>query len=81
MINEKIKTGVYKTVDQFINGARLMFNNCRQYNEEGSAIVKDANTLEKRLYAKTKEMGIAVTPAGKLYTLEQPGMFFLLSIY
>lgn len=35
-----------------------MFNNCRQYNEEGSEIVKDANTLEKRLYMKTKEMGI-----------------------
>ena len=47
-INERIKSGHYKNVDQFISDARLMFNNCRQYNEEGSAIVKDANTLEKR---------------------------------
>ena len=47
-INERIKSGNYKNVDQFISDARLMFNNCRQYNEEGSAIVKDANTLEKR---------------------------------
>ena len=47
-INERIKSEDYKNVDQFISDARLMFNNCRQYNEEGSAIVKDANTLEKR---------------------------------
>ena len=43
-----------------------MFNNCRQYNEEGSEIVKDANTLEKRLYMKTKEMGIVTGPVGRM---------------
>ena len=48
-INERIKSEDYKNVDQFISDARLMFNNCRQYNEEGSAIVKDANTLEKKV--------------------------------
>ena len=42
-----------------------MFNNCRQYNEEGSEIVKDANTLERRLYMKTKEMGIVTGPVGR----------------
>ena len=45
--------------------ARLMFNNCRQYNEEGSEIVKDANTLERQLYLKTKEMGVATAPVGR----------------
>jgi protein polybromo-1 len=64
IINEKIKSKSYKTVDDFISDARIMFNNCRQYNEEGSEIVKDANTLEKRLYAKTKEMGIVSLPVG-----------------
>lgn len=34
-----------------------MFNNCRQYNEEGSLIYEDANTLEKVLMDKIKELG------------------------
>ncbi len=62
-INERINSNVYKNVEDFIQDARLMFNNCRQYNEEGSEIVKDANTLEKALYLKTKEMGIVAGPA------------------
>ena len=43
-----------------------MFNNCRQYNEEGSEIVRDANTLERRLYMKTKELGIVTGPVGRV---------------
>ena len=58
MINEKIKKSMYKSTENFIQDCRLMFNNCRQYNEEGSEIVKDANTLERRLYLKAKELGI-----------------------
>merc|ERR1719367_1709615 len=54
-----------KTVDAFVQDVRLMFNNCRQYNEEGSEIVKDANTLERQLYLKTKEMGVATAPVGR----------------
>ena len=34
-----------------------MFNNCRQYNEEGSLIYEDANTLERILMDKVKELG------------------------
>lgn len=34
-----------------------MFSNCRQYNEEGSLIYEDANTLEKVLMDKVKELG------------------------
>lgn len=36
---------------------QLMFNNCRQYNEEGSPIYEDANVLEKVLMDKVKELG------------------------
>merc|ERR1719211_383459 len=41
-----------------------MFNNCRQYNKEGSTIVEEANTLEKLLYSKATdlELGIDVKP-------------------
>ena len=34
-----------------------MFNNCRQYNEEGSLIYEDAITLEKILMDKVRELG------------------------
>lgn len=43
-----------------------MFNNCRQYNEEGSLIYEDANTLEKVLMDKVKELGpLPDTPRSK----------------
>jgi hypothetical protein len=35
-----------------------MFNNCRQYNEEGSMIYEDANKLEEVLTEKMREMGL-----------------------
>lgn len=34
-----------------------MFNNCRQYNEEGSLIYEDANKLEQVLNDKLRVMG------------------------
>jgi hypothetical protein len=37
---------------------QLMFNNCRQYNEEGSMIYEDANKLEEVLAEKMREMGL-----------------------
>lgn len=42
-----------------------MFNNCRQYNEEGSLIYEDANTLEKVLMDKVKELGPLPDPKSK----------------
>ena len=36
---------------------QLMFNNCRQYNEEGSVIYDDANVLERVLMSKVRELG------------------------
>jgi hypothetical protein len=35
-----------------------MFNNCRQYNEEGSMIYEDANKLEEVLAEKMREVGL-----------------------
>jgi len=34
-----------------------MFNNCRQYNEEGSSIYEDAIKLEKVLNEKLRHLG------------------------
>ena len=56
-INSKIKTNAYPTLDACIADFRVMFANCRKYNEEGSEIYKDATTLEKILLNKAKEIG------------------------
>lgn len=32
----KLEANTYETLDQFIHDARLIFNNCRRYNDAGS---------------------------------------------
>lgn len=49
-----------------------MFNNCRQYNEEGSLIYEDANTLEKVLMDKVKELGPLPEPIKPKSTASTP---------
>ena len=57
MIETRIKIGHYKSEEEMISDCKLMFSNCRMYNEEGSAIYEDANLLEKVLLAKAREIG------------------------
>ena len=57
IIENKIKTNQYKSEDEMISDCKLMFSNCRMYNEEGSAIYEDANLLEKVLLARAREIG------------------------
>ncbi|XP_055539824.1 protein polybromo-1 isoform X1 [Wyeomyia smithii] len=54
-IENNIKTDRYGTLDDIVGDYRLMFSNCRKYNEEGSMIYEDANILEKALNEKLKE--------------------------
>ena len=61
MINDRIMTNVYKCEEDMISDCKLMFSNCRLYNEEGSSIYEDANILERVLLNKAKEMGIITT--------------------
>ncbi|XP_046833139.1 protein polybromo-1 isoform X2 [Vespa velutina] len=56
-IEANIKAEKYQNENELIQDFKLMFNNCRQYNEEGSLIYEDANTLEKVLMDKVKELG------------------------
>ncbi|RLU27258.1 hypothetical protein DMN91_001059 [Ooceraea biroi] len=56
-IEANIKVEKYQSENELIQDFKLMFNNCRQYNEEGSLIYEDANTLEKVLMDKVKELG------------------------
>ncbi|XP_011065297.1 PREDICTED: protein polybromo-1 isoform X2 [Acromyrmex echinatior] len=56
-IEANIKAEKYQNENELIQDFKLMFNNCRQYNEEGSLIYEDANILEKVLMDKVKELG------------------------
>lgn len=55
-IYKNIENDRYGTVDDAVGDYRLMFNNCRKYNEENSMIYDDANMLEKILNDKIKEL-------------------------
>ncbi|GAB0097679.1 polybromo [Sergentomyia squamirostris] len=54
-IEMNIKADRYGTLDDVVGDYRLMFSNCRKYNEEGSQIFEDANILERALNEKLKE--------------------------
>ncbi|XP_037079374.1 protein polybromo-1-like [Pollicipes pollicipes] len=56
-IESKIRSDQYDTEIEILQDFKLMFNNCRQYNEEGSVIYDDANVLERVLMSKVRELG------------------------
>lgn len=56
MIESRIKEDKYTSVEEAITDYKLMFSNCKQYNEEGSKIYNDATTLERHLMEKVKEL-------------------------
>ncbi|GBP69256.1 Protein polybromo-1 [Eumeta japonica] len=55
-IEANIKSERYNSLEEMVNDFRLMFSNCRQFNEEGSMIYDDANLLEKVMNEKLKEL-------------------------
>ncbi|KAG5885887.1 hypothetical protein JTB14_019148 [Gonioctena quinquepunctata] len=62
-IEAKIKAEQYSCENDLVNDFKLMFSNCRQFNEENSPIYEDANLLEKILLDKIAEpKPINVTP-------------------
>ncbi|VVC46091.1 Bromodomain, conserved site,High mobility group box domain,Bromodomain,Bromo adjacent homology (BAH) [Cinara cedri] len=64
-IEEKIKQEKYKSEDEILQDFKLMFDNCRQFNEDGSLIYEDANTLEKVLLDRSKELGPVLSKNNK----------------
>ena len=58
IIETRIKTGHYKSGLEMVGDCKLMFSNCRMYNEEGSSIYEDANILEEVLLSKAREIGV-----------------------
>jgi ATP-dependent helicase STH1/SNF2 len=46
-LRKRINGGTYKTVTEFRDDFRVMFNNARQYNQEGSWVYNDADEMER----------------------------------
>ncbi|XP_039760506.1 protein polybromo-1 isoform X1 [Pararge aegeria] len=55
-IEANIKNDRYNSIEEMTSDFRLMFSNCRQFNEEGSMIYEDANLLERVMNEKLKEL-------------------------
>ncbi|XP_045461184.1 protein polybromo-1 isoform X2 [Harmonia axyridis] len=63
-IESKIKADQYSSESDLVKDFKLMFANCRQYNEENSPIYEDSNILEKYLLDKVAQT-VIVTPEKK----------------
>ena len=46
-MEHKLESKQYSSLDEFVKDARLVFENCRVYNQEGSIYARNANKLEK----------------------------------
>ncbi|KAK4054154.1 histone acetyltransferase [Microbotryomycetes sp. JL201] len=53
-MENKLEANTYNTLPEFIADAKLIFSNCRQYNDLGSNYVKNANKLEAYLNEQVK---------------------------
>lgn len=62
-IENKIRNEQYSSENDLIRDFKLMFANCRHYNEENSTIYEDANLLERALMEKIGQ--VMVTPEKK----------------
>ena len=55
-IRKKIDKGQYRSFEEFIDDFKLMFNNARHYNEDGSTVWKDANYMEEAFKRRFNEL-------------------------
>ncbi|KPM06091.1 polybromo-1-like protein [Sarcoptes scabiei] len=64
-IETKIKNDNYESENSLISDFRLMFANCRKYNEDHSLIYDDANKLEQELNLKLRDIGPSIDETRK----------------
>ncbi|KAK6539308.1 histone acetyltransferase [Orbilia ellipsospora] len=55
-MENRLEADHYATPEDFVRDAKLIFNNCRSYNNESTTYYKNANKLEKFLFSKLKEI-------------------------
>jgi histone acetyltransferase len=54
-MEHKLETHQYPSLDSFIADAKLVFDNCRIYNPEGTIYWKNATKLEKFMQEQVAE--------------------------
>ncbi|KAL1838408.1 hypothetical protein VTJ49DRAFT_2692 [Mycothermus thermophilus] len=55
-MEEKLEHDQYATPRDFVNDLKLIFSNCRRYNDPSTVYVKCANKLEKFMWSLIKEI-------------------------
>ena len=55
-MEEKHEKDMYPTPQDFIKDAKLIFDNCRRYNNENTPYAKNANKLEKYMWQQIKNI-------------------------
>ncbi|MCJ1238943.1 histone acetyltransferase [Varicellaria rhodocarpa] len=55
-MEEKHEKDLYPTPEDFVKDARLIFDNCRRYNNETTPYAKSANKLEKFMWQRIKDV-------------------------
>lgn len=53
-MENKLEANTYEKLDDFVHDAKLIFANCRQYNDPVSNYVKNADKLERYLDQQVK---------------------------
>ncbi len=55
----KLSNNVYKTNEDFLSDVQLIFDNCRDYNEEDTGLYGCAESMEAFFRDKLDELGLS----------------------
>lgn len=70
IIQKRINNGTYQMLGEFCADFKLMFDNARVYNQEGSVVVDDANVLQQAFNDKYNEL----IPGAAIRALTEPSV-------
>ncbi|KAK9447283.1 uncharacterized protein V1518DRAFT_387264 [Limtongia smithiae] len=55
-MEQRLESDAYQTMEEFLHDARLIYNNCRQYNNETTTYYKNATKLERFMNQRLREL-------------------------
>lgn len=76
IISKRMNNCTYQRLGEYLADFKLMFDNARLYNEEGSIVYEDANELEREFNRKLQEIvpGIEIGQDGNIQKNEEHGI-------
>lgn len=76
IISKRMNNCTYQRLGEFLADFKLMFDNARLYNEEGSIVYEDANELEREFNRKLQEIvpGIEIGQDGTIQKNDEHGI-------